>query len=499
MQRRAFCCLICLLLALAPAAMAEGNFVMAGYDGEGSTHDWNTNGFFVRMQERTGLTFTFDQYTSLEKWQEAKDAMFAPGGELPDVLFKAALTTPELIRYSDSGQLIDLGPLLEENAPNLWALLEAHPDWREAITLPSGKIAALPAIQELAPQNAMWINQTWLERLGLEAPTDWESLREVLTAFRDRDPNGNGKRDEIPFVFLGPWELKFFSHAWGVVANDYNIYLDENGQVHYWPAEESFWEMALALREFYQEGLLDPDGFITADALRRITDEDAEAVYGVFFAPTPVNLVPYDMSVDYALLEPLVFEEKQIYRDLCGEVTRGTFAITSACEDPAALLAWVDVLYTEEGAIAALAGTEGEDYVVGEDGSWTWKGGLEAMTASTLSELSVYDTGDMPWLFPDAFYDRYDEDNVQRVNGELRKLNACVVEPFPVYTLTEEESARALELQSQLGPYVDETLARVVLGELDADEAQTFVEGLEERGMQEMIDLWQSVAGRLGA
>ena len=499
MQRRAFCCLICLLLALAPAAMAEGNFVMAGYDGEGSTHDWNTNGFFVRMQERTGLTFTFDQYTSLEKWQEAKDAMFAPGGELPDVLFKAALTTPELIRYSDSGQLIDLGPLLEENAPNLWALLEAHPDWREAITLPSGKIVALPAIQELAPQNAMWINQTWLDRLGLEAPTDWESLREVLTAFRDRDPNGNGKRDEIPFAFLGPWELKFFSHAWGVAASDYNIYLDEAGQVHYWPAKESFWEMALALREFYQEGLLDPDGFITADALRRITDEDAEAVYGVFFAPTPVNLVPYDMSVDYALLEPLVFEEKQIYRDLCGEVTRGTFAITSACEDPAALLAWVDVLYTEEGAIAALAGTEGEDYVVGEDGSWTWKGGLEAMTASTLSELSVYDTGDMPWLFPDAFYDRYDEDNVQRVNGELRKLNACVVEPFPVYTLTEEESARALELQSQLGSYVDETLARVVLGELDADEAQTFVEGLEERGMQEMIDLWQSVAGRLGA
>lgn len=499
MQRRAFCCLICLLLALAPAVMAEGTFVMAGYDGEGSTHDWNTNGFFVRMQERTGLTFTFDQYTSLEKWQEAKNAMFAPDGELPDVLFKAALTTPELIRYSDSGQLIDLGPLLEENAPNLWALLEAHPDWREAITLPSGKIAALPAIQELAPQNAMWINQTWLERLGLEAPTDWESLREVLTAFRDRDPNGNGKRDEIPFAFLGPWELKFFSHAWGVAASDYNIYLDEAGQVHYWPAEERFWEMALALREFYQDGLLDPDGFITADALRRITDEDAEAVYGVFFAPTPVNLVPYDMSVDYALLEPLVFEEKQIYRDLCGEVTRGTFAITSACEDPAALLAWVDVLYTEEGAIAALAGTEGEDYVVGEDGSWTWKGGLEAMTASTLSELSVYDTGDMPWLFPDAFYDRYDEDNVQRVNGELRKLNACVVEPFPVYTLTEEESARALELQSQLGPYVDETLARVVLGELDADEAQTFVEGLEERGMQEMIDLWQSVAGRLGA
>lgn len=498
MLRRALCCIICLLLAAAPAAMAENAFTMAGYDGENSTHDWNTNGFFLRMQERTGLTFTFDQYTSLEKWQAAKDAMFAPGGNLPDVLFKAALTSEEMIRYSDSGQLIDLGPLLEENAPNLWALLEANPDWREAITLPNGKIAALPAIQQPAPQNAMWINQAWLDRLGLEAPTDWDSLRQVLTAFRDRDPNGNGRQDEVPFAFLGPWELKFFSHAWGVAANDYNIYLDDAGQVHYWPAEDSFWDMALALRELYQEGLLDPDGFVTADALRRITDEDAEAVYGVFFAPTPVNLVPYDMSSDYVLLEPLIFDGKQIYRDLYGEVTRGTFAITSACEDPAALLAWVDVLYTEEGAIEALAGTESVDYVIDEDGNWDWKGGMEAMTASTLSELSVYDTGDMPWLFPDAFYERYHEENVQHVNRELRKLDTYVVSPFPIYTLTEEESARALALQSRLGPYVDETLARVVLGEMDADEAQTFLEGLYERGMQEMIDLWQSVAVRLG-
>ena len=54
------------------------------------------------------------------------------------------------------------------------------------------------------------------------------------------------------------------------------------------------------------------------------------------------------------------------------------------------------------------------------------------------------------------------------------------------------------QLQSRLGPYVDETLARVVLGEMDADEAQTFLDGLYERGMQEMIDLRQSVAVRLG-
>ena len=90
------------------------------------------------------------------------------------------------------------------------------------------------------------------------------------------------------------------------------------------------------------------------------------------------------------------------------------------------------------------------------------------------------------------------DDDDEVITLRTRQLGTYVVSPFPVYTLTEEESARALALQSRLGPYVDETLARVVLGEMDADEAQTFLDGLYERGMQEMIDLWQSVAVRLG-
>ena len=498
MLERILCCLLCLLLAAAPAASAETVFSMAGYDGENSTHDWNTNLFFTRMEARTGLSFTFQQYTSRAQWQAAKDAMFAPGGQLPDVLFKAALSTPEMIRYSESGQLIDLKPLLEENAPNLWALLMEHPDWMEAITLPNGKIAALPVLQEMASQNAMWINKAWLDALGLDMPTDMQSLRAVLMAFRDKDPNGNGKKDEVPFAFLGPWELKLFSHAYGVVANDYNIYLDDAGQAHYWPDEDSFWELAVELRDWYAEGLLDPNGFNTADALRRITDDKAANTYGAFFAPTPVSLVTYDMSRDFVLLEPLSFEDGQVYRDLFGQVARGAFAITSACEDPAALLRWVDTLYTEEGAIEAMVGVEGEDYVVDEEGGWNWKGGIEAMTTSILSELSVYDTGDMPWLFPQKFYDRYDEENVRRVNSELAKLDTYVKKPFPTYTLTQEESALAAQLQSELGPYVDETLARVVLGQQEADEAarEAFREGLAQRGMESMTAFWLNIAQR---
>ena len=497
MTRRIVCLLACLLL-LPAFALAQDSFVMAGFDGEDSTHNWETNGFFTRMEARTGVTFTYEQYDSQEAWQAAKDAMFA-SGELPDVLFKASLSTQELIRYTDSGQIIDLAPLLETYAPNLWRLLEENPDWRAAITLPNGKIGALPAIQVPATQNALWINQTWLDRLGLEPPTDMDSLRDVLTALRDRDPNQNGRADEIPLTFLGPWELKFFSHAYGVVANDYNVYLDTDGQVRYWPDDDRFFEMAACLRDLYADGLLDENGFYTADNLRRITDDEATLTYGAFFAPTPVNLVTYEMSKQYVVVEPFVYEGGQIYRDFISPVTRGTFAITSACDSPETLLSWVDVLYTEEGAIEAMVGYEGQDYVFDAQGYWNWKGGLENMSTAVLSDLSLYDTGDMPWLFPYGFYSQYAEENVRRINTELDKLTAFVVRPFPEYTLTAQQSDDVRQLQNVLGTYVDESLARVVMGQEDLtpEGIEAFRQGLRDLGMEEMIAFWQGIADGL--
>ena len=239
-------------------------------------------------------------------------------------------------------------------------------------------------------------------------------------------------------------------------------------------------------------------GYVTADTLRRVTDDEATITYGAMFAPTPVNLLPYDAAMDYVMLEPLVYEGKQVYRDLFGQITRGTFAITSACEEPAALLRWVDVLYTEEGAIEAMVGIQDEDYEFDEDGLWEWVGGVESMSMEKLTALSVYDTGEMPWCFPKAFYDRYADEDVRRINAEMDRLNELAVKPFPTYTLTAEETQYVMGIQQKLGTYVDESLARFVLGEVDiTDETVAqFRQGLSDRGMDDVTAFWQEVAQR---
>ena len=50
----------------------------------------------------------------------------------------------------------------------------------------------------------------------------------------------------------------------------------------------------------------------------------------------------------------------------------------------------------------------------------------------------------------------------------------------------------------ELGRYVDETLARMVLGEVEInDETKAaFLDGLTERGVDDMIAFWQQIAQR---
>lgn len=173
-----------------------------------------------------------------------------------------------------------------------------------------------------------------------------------------------GKQDEVPLSYMGMWDLRFLGHAFGLVSNDYGVYLDDQGQVQTTLNTDENRAFLTWLHELWEEELLDHDGFTTMDTLRQITDSDAVMTYGVFFGPTPLNLVPASALDEYVLLPPLEYQGQQIYRDLLGDVVPGSFALTSACQDPETMLRWVDYLYSVEGSRLAQSGLEGVEYTL---------------------------------------------------------------------------------------------------------------------------------------
>ena len=497
-MRKCLAILLAMLLCLSAfPAMAEGSFVLAGYDDNttSSGHTWETNLFFPRMEKITGVTVTTQQYSDTASWTKAKAAMLNGSQELPDALFKAALTPVETLELYQAGKLIDLRPYLAEYAPNLSALLTAHPEWEKAISLPDGAIVALPQINELQNNNAMWINRSWLDKLGLSMPTNTEELTDVLRAFRDLDPNGNGSHDEIPLAFLGMWDLRFLGHAFGLVSNDYNLYLDENGNVCTTLDTEENRAFLTWLHQLWEEKLLDPSGFTTSDSLRAITDSKAAITFGVLLAPTPLSLVPANALDQYELLMPLTYDGKQVYRDLLGDVARGAFAITSSCKDPGTLLTWVDYLYTEEGCRLAEAGLPDEDYQLNSDGTWNWITANEEVTDVILPDHTIADGGVLPGLCSVTFQETFDQKETRTIVSQLCALKSVAVQPMPLVVFTRTQQAQVDAIQLDLGAYAEREMIHFVTGDTSLNDAtwQAFCQTVHDKGMDELIALWQQV------
>lgn len=488
---------LAMMTAAFSGAYAGESFTIAGYDHQDTKHVWTENLFFQRMEERTGVHLELTQYMTAESWQAAKEQMLAGEIALPDALFKADLTTQETMAWFAAGKIIDLTPYLKEHAPNLWALLESNPEWMEAVTLPTGEIVALPAIDELQFNNMMWINKAWLERAGLAVPTTVEELTEVLRAFRDRDMNGNGKRkDETPLTFSSLWDLRFLAHAFGINANDYHVTMDENGKVTEVLTSDANRAFLTWLHQLWEEELLDNVGFSGLRDAGANTDEDATIVYGMMMSSTPAQLVPAAALKDYITLEPLVYEGKQVYRDLTGDVIRGTFAITSTCKDPAALVKWVDYLYTEEGFILAEAGVAGEEFAWNDDGSWLWETTSELLVNSVLPRATIRSGMSMPGYASLPFQQKIDDASTLHVVSNLLKIKAYDSLPYPLVYLTEEQQSRVDELIWNIGKYAEYRMVWFITGDVELNDETwaEFCQEVKRLGMDEMVEIWQTAA-----
>lgn len=496
MKKRMFCLVLSLMLLLAGAGVAqeETAYTMAGFD-DTQYRKWEDNLFFQRMEEKTGIHFTYQQYTKENEWQAAKAAM-EKGDALPDVLFKAALTTAECIALYEKGVLVDLKPYLQECCPHLWALLEEYPEVEKAITLPGGQIVALPYIKPTGTQNYIWVNETWLDKVKMEMPTDRESFEAVLRAFRDQDPNRNGKQDEIPLSFLGPFDLKFLAHAYGLVCNDYNIFA-EDGQVKFLALEEEFRPFLEWCHQLYEEELLDQQGFYTSSYIRseQASADEENTVYGMVLSPMAYDVIRNPQAFEYAMMMPLEYEGKQVYRDFSGITLRGTFAITSGCKDVESMLRWVDELYTLEGYLLENLGKENEDFYYNKDGTWQ-------LTDATLSNsfytiTSLISQGATP---PGAAYAEFDRKDADKQNVKIidqqEAFAQYLVSPFPIYTLTPEESETVAKMQMELGAYVDSMIGRFVRGdvELNDENYARFIQELQETyDVEGFLAFWQKI------
>ena len=182
-----------------------------------SQNTWPEKECVQYTEKQTGIHIEWIEVPS-SGWTEKVNLTFA-SGDLPDAFIGGVDVV------SNMDMLTPLGDLIDQYAPNVLEMFETLPDMRGALTLSDGNIYSLPtgdADVKNQIQTEMWLNQAWMEKLSLKTPTTLDELYDVLVAFRDGDPNGNGIKDEIPLLVSASSDaarLDFLFGLFGTLEN----------------------------------------------------------------------------------------------------------------------------------------------------------------------------------------------------------------------------------------------------------------------------------------
>lgn len=471
---------------------------------------WEDMAFFTEMEALTNIRFTFDTPPA-ESYQERLNLVFA-SNDLPDVLFGAALSPQQEVTLGSQGQLIPLEGLIEQYAPNFSRMMQEDPELARSITAPDGHIYALPFIdgpRGFGPIPRMWINRVWLETLDLDTPDTVEDFYNVLKAFRENDPDGNGQADEIVLsattVAGGQYPTGFDLTTNMLNAFGFTGTVDvQEGTVRYAPVEDGYRAYLAYMNRLYREGLLDQEAF--SQSSEQITAKGNEGRLGSFTNIGAFIVVGVERQPDYAVMTPLTSAvNDQKFVTQFPRYGTGTFAITSSNPQPEATMRWVDYFYSREGALFAALGIEGNTFRYIDGGK-----GYEPLAPEGLNQEehrgSV--TPDVGTQLPRRhdvvqeleFY-KYEETNplnayIQKETEE--KQRPYVRDAFPIVRFTAEELNQLNFLNTDINSFVSQQSAAFIIGRepLNDETWATYQQTLERIGVTELVRLHQAAYDR---
>ena len=215
--------------------------------------------------------------------------------DLPGVLIAPDLVDPSMMSNFDKvNRFLPLDDIIEGHMPALKAELEKWPEFARQLTTAGSNIYGLPSLDASCMYCQypvkFWMYMPWFEVLNLEfPPKSTEDLYEVLSAFKIRDPNGNGRADEIPL--LGDttgWNTlptNFLMNAFIYTRRGtYGGYLQRTPTGTIFVASTDAWRSGLRyIRGLYREGLIASDTFILTndEAIAKVEDPNL-AIVGSF-------------------------------------------------------------------------------------------------------------------------------------------------------------------------------------------------------------------------
>jgi putative aldouronate transport system substrate-binding protein len=436
-----------------------------------------------------------------DSYQEKKNLLLA-SGDLPDAFYNAGFTDFDIVKYGKDGTIVPLEDYIEKDMPNLKKIFEKRPELKKMVTAPDGHIYTLPRAEEMglvSMPNLSVINKTWLDKLGLQMPTTLEEYHAVLKAFKEKDPNGNGKADEIP--------LSFWFEGWcGTEADLMALFglpdvpwqddhkLVRDGKLIYAPIQPEYKEALAYFNGWVKEGLIDPE-VTTQDppklfAKGKTKDETLGSMYWWEIE----EVVGTDRVKDYAIMPPLKGKDGKtiISRSNHYEYSRDTFVMTKANKNQDVTMKWMDQMYEPKMSAQINWGPIGAIYEEDAKGMLINKKLPDGVAMGEFRQ-TVAPGGSFTVLKED-FTDIVDmEPRAKQRLADIQKFYAPYMEKenYPQVFMSPEDLKRVNEIETEIKIVVKQKKAHWLMEGGIEKEWDAYLKQLNDMGLQEMLQIYQ--------
>ncbi len=464
-----------------------------------------------RMESLTDVPITWEYSAKVDGANVLRQQIAA--GEFPQVVVGNSFQPSDISQFAANGIILPIEDYInEKDTPNIYKMFQERPEIRAALNAPDGHMYTLPGLKEFMPEyieNVMYINKKWLDKVGMDVPKTLVELKEVLKAFKEKDPNGNGKADEIPLTFNTTSSSAYpevLLSSFGVATKfgTWDSWLTvQKGEVKFTPIMKEWRQMLEYYRDLYAEGLLDFEAFTHDGAQFNAKQQTPVSTVGVMWS----NANPFLNADEYIVIPPLSADGKvkPVWRIHPGYIgTKDFLVIFKSCVNPQNVLKWADKFFEIDHSIQNAFGESAPNSTLTIDektGNVSWNELPEGKYFASYVYSCVL-TGGMPCWIPE---DVYGSEKMPYVEGQEAKMEVYNMYeeyldketwPRPYYAV--DEADRLSELTTDIFNLTETQRAKWVCGQEELTDAswKKYVGEMEKMGVNEMVEIYQAAYDR---
>ena len=518
--------------------IGNGETLVIGIQTNSFIEDYKDNYLTKKLEEDLDVNLEFYELPQTGADLQSKISLMVTNPDnLPDIIITTSLTPEAVLDYGSKGAFIPLNAYYEDKNMAKYLSQIQEDDLNRIfkdMTSADGNMYALPNYSMATwnmTTNRYYINQAWLDQLGLEVPETTEELREVLNAFISQDPNGNGQADEIGI--FGQASGTYGEDIIDALINSFVFYnggkqngglaLDESGKNVVAPYTTEEWREALRyLHSLYEDGSIDPSTFTNDATQFKATLNSETPIVGLTTAGSySGNWTDCDNNENFLemdMIAPFTGPNGVCYTPYTEYASTPAFFITSKCQNPELAFRLGDYFYKPEISHMARWGEEGVDWTSDPEICKDYTNGyIKAGLADEITLLSLTNVWSEPssqfWHNVNPFYESLDDSNSNTSvlspydeNTKSAPLNARNVELYldkhpdkvlPLLHYTQEEAQQVSQIIADITDFVESTKAEFITGNRDIENGwDSYLEELNNLGLQEWIAVAQTAYER---